>query len=147
MERPGTALGYAANVRRMSKLTDSQRTFIRDNPYSAVATTLRPDGSPHSTVVWIDEDGGDLLFNTAEGRAKPRHLRANPHVSITVLAADDPYKWVSVTGDAKLTTEGAREHLDKLSHKYLGKDYPWYQGEQRLIVRIGVDRVDSYGFE
>ena len=36
----------------------------------AVVTTLLADGSPHSTVVWIDCDGEDVLFNTARGRAK-----------------------------------------------------------------------------
>jgi hypothetical protein len=66
---------------------------------------------------------------------------------VTVVDPANQYRWVSVTGTATLETEGAREHIDKLSRKYLGKDYPWYQGEQRLIVRIAVDKVDSYGFE
>jgi len=131
----------------MAKLTDSQRAFIRDNPFPAVVATIRPDGTPHSTVVWIDEDGGDLIFNTAEGRAKPRHLEQNPNVSVTVIDPGNQYQWVSVSGRATMTTDGAREHIDKLSNKYLGKDYPWYQGEQRLIVRISPDKVDSYGFE
>ena len=61
-------------------LTEAQRAFLRDNAFSAVVTTLRADGSPHSTVVWVDEEDGDLVFNTAEGRAKAassgRRLRA-----------------------------------------------------------------------
>ena len=131
----------------MPKLTDAQRRFVHDNPFPAVVATIRPDGSPHSTVVWIDEDGGDLVFNTAEGRAKPRHLQQNPNVSVTIVDPANQYQWVSVTGHATMTPEGAREHIDKMSQKYLGKDYPWYQGEQRLIVRITPDKVDSYGFE
>jgi PPOX class probable F420-dependent enzyme len=129
------------------QLTDPQRAFVRDNAFPAVVTTLRSDGSPHSTVVWIDEDGGDLIFNTAEGRAKPRHLRDDPRVSVTVVDPNEMYRWVSVSGRAELTTEGAREHIDTMAKKYLGKDeYPWYQGEQRLIVRVRPDKVDSYGF-
>ena len=131
----------------MSRLTDAQRAFIRDNPFPAVVATIRPDGSPHSTVVWIDEDGGDVIFNTAEGRAKPRHLEQNPSVSAMVVDPKDQYRWVSVSGRATMTTEGAREHIDKLSNKYMGEDYPWYKGEQRLIVRISPDKVDSYGFD
>jgi PPOX class probable F420-dependent enzyme len=126
------------------KLTDDQRAFLRDNPFPAVVTTLRPDGSPHSTVVWVDEDGGDVLFNTAEGRAKPRYLRADPRVSILVVDPGDQYRWVSVSGTAELTTEGAREQIDHLAKKYLGTDeYPYYRGEQRVSVRITPDRVDS----
>ena len=33
-------------------------------------TTLNPDGSPQTSVVWVGRDGDDLLFNTAEGRLK-----------------------------------------------------------------------------
>lgn len=131
----------------MAKPSEDQRAFIRENPFPAVATTIRPDGSPHSTVVWIDEEGGDLVFNTAVGRAKERHLSANPDVSIMVVDPANQYKWVAVTGKATLDTNGAREHIDKLSNKYLGKDYPWYGGEERVIARISVDRVDSYGFD
>ena len=127
-------------------LTEPQRTFLRENPFPGVVTTLRPDGSPHSTVVWVDEDDGDVLFNTAEGRAKPRHLRADPRVSITMVDPADQYRWLAVTGRAEVTTEGARSHIDKMAKKYLGvDDYPWYRGEQRLIVRIRPEKVDAYG--
>jgi hypothetical protein len=40
----------------MAQLTDAQLAFLRDNPFVGVVTTLRADGSPHSTVVWIDAD-------------------------------------------------------------------------------------------
>jgi PPOX class probable F420-dependent enzyme len=132
----------------MAVLTEKQRSFIRDNPFPAVVTTLRKDGTPHSTVVWIDEDGGDILFNTAEGRAKPRELAEDPRVSVTFVDPSDMYKWISVSGRAELTTEGARETIDKLAKKYLGKDeYPWYQGEQRIDVRIKPEKIDSYGLD
>ena len=55
----------------MPKLTDEQREFLA-NPYVGTATTLRSDGSPHNTVVWVDVDGDTVLFNTAEGRAMNR---------------------------------------------------------------------------
>jgi PPOX class probable F420-dependent enzyme len=132
----------------MAALTEKQRSFIRDNPFPAVVTTLRKDGTPHSTVVWIEEDGGDILFNTAEGRAKPRELAEDPRVSVTFVDPSDMFKWVSVSGRAELTTEGARETIDRLAKKYLGKDeYPWYQGEQRIDVRIKPEKIDSSGLD
>ena len=132
----------------MAALTEKQRSFIRDNPFPAVVTTLRKDGTPHSTVVWIDEDRGDILFNTAEGRAKPHELAEDPRVSVTFVDPSDMYKWISVSGRVELTTEGARETIDKLAKKYLGKDeYPWYQGEQRIDVRIKPEKIDSYGLD
>jgi PPOX class probable F420-dependent enzyme len=132
----------------MAKLTEKQRAFVHDNPFAAIVTTLRADGTPHSTVVWIEEEGGDVLFNTAEGRAKPRELKADPRVSVTMVDPSDMFKWISVSGNAELTTEGAREQIDRLAKKYLGKDeYPWYQGEQRVTVRIKPDKVDGSGLD
>ena len=37
-----------------------------------------PDGSPHTTVVWVDADDDGVSFNTAYGRAKPRHIALSP---------------------------------------------------------------------
>jgi PPOX class probable F420-dependent enzyme len=133
----------------MSKLTEAQRAFLRDNPFVGVATTLRADGSPHATVIWVDEDGGDVVFNTVVGRAKERHLRRNPMVSVSVVDPQNAYKWVSVSGRATLDTAGADEHINKLAGKYLGEDiYPWHKDtDQRIIARISVDKVDATGFD
>lgn len=132
----------------MAQLSPSQAAFIRDNPFVAVATTLRRDGSPHSTVVWIDEEGGDLLVNTVIGRAKERHLRDDPRISLLVIDPGDAYRWVAASGRATLDTDGAHDHIEKLSHKYLGKDYPWHSDDQtRIIARVDVEGVDAYGFD
>ena len=130
----------------MAKLTDEQRAFLA-NPYVATATTLREDGSPHNTIVWIDAEGDDVVFNTAEGRAKPRHIRANPHVGVSVVDPQDPYRWISVSGPAEMTEEGAEEHIHKLSWKYRGREYDLPEGQQRLLVRVKPERVTAYGLD
>jgi PPOX class probable F420-dependent enzyme len=131
----------------MASLTDQQRQFL-DNPYAATVTTLRQDGSPHSTIVWIDTADGQILFNTATGRAKERHLRNDPRVSVLVVDPQDQYKWVSITGRAELTTDGADDEIDKLAKKYLGEDkYPWRSAQEtRINVVITPEKVDSAGF-
>src|SRR5207248_11433639 len=80
----------------MAQLTDKQRQFIAENPYVGSVTTLRPDGSPHSTIVWVDADDGVVTFNTAVGRAKERYLRRDPRGAIMVVHPDNAYPWVSV---------------------------------------------------
>jgi PPOX class probable F420-dependent enzyme len=131
-----------------TNLTDEQREFL-EQPYYAAVTTVREDGSPHTTVVWVDVDDEGVLFNTATGRAKPRHIERDPRVSLTVIDPHDGYKWISVDGRAEMTTEGADASIDKLAKKYLGKDsYPWHKPEeQRLIVRIRPDHVQAHGFD
>jgi PPOX class probable F420-dependent enzyme len=132
----------------MATLTEKQKEFV-DNPFFGVVTALRPDGSPHSTVVWVDRDDGTVAFNTAYPRAKPRYLERDSRVGLLVLDPNDPYRWLSVTGKAELTVEGADEHIDRLAKKYIGKDrYPSHTPEeQRVTVRIHADRIEARGIE
>lgn len=133
----------------MAKLKDSQRQFIERNPFPAVVTTLREDGSPHSTIVWADVDDGTVSFNTASGRAKPRHIEHDPRVSLVVVDPNDQYKWVAVSGRAQMTEDGADAQIDKLAKKYIGKDeYPWRKAtETRLKVLIEPEHVDATGLD
>jgi PPOX class probable F420-dependent enzyme len=133
----------------MGKLKDEQRQFLDDNAYVGTVTTLRPDGSPHSTIVWVDVEDGKVSFNTASGRAKPRHLEHDPRASLLVVDPEDPFKWVAVNGSTQMTEVGADEQIDKLAKKYIGQDkYPWRNPrEQRIKVLIQPERVDASGFE
>ena len=132
----------------MTNLGAEQRRFLDENPFVGVATTLRADGSPHSTIVWVDVVGDTVGFNTARGRAKERHLNHDPRAALLVVDPNDSYKWVAVSGRAELTEEGADHQIDKLAKKYLGEDtYPWRQPEEtRVSVRITPEHVDSAGF-
>jgi PPOX class probable F420-dependent enzyme len=132
----------------MAELDPKQQQFL-DNPFVGIVTTLRTDGSPHSTVVWVDRENGGLSFNTARGRAKERHLNRDPRVSLLVVDPQNAYRWVAVTGTAELTEEGADEQIDKLAKKYIGQDkYPWRSpDEQRVKIRIRPQKVEATGLE
>jgi len=133
----------------MAKLEDKPRKFLDENPYVGVATTLREDGSPHSTIVWVDVEGDKVSFNTALGRAKPKHLEHDSRASVLMVDPNNSYKWVAVSGPAEVTEEGAEAQIDKLAKKYLGKDeYPWRNPEEtRVKVLIEPEKVDASGFD
>jgi len=130
------------------RLTGAQQRFL-DNPYYAVVTTIRPDGTPHNTVVWVEQADGEVFFNTATGRAKARHLERNPAVALTVVDPDDPYRWLSLSGTAEVTREDADDQIDRLSEKYTGRvRYAGHKpGEDRLKVRIRIERLQPYGID
>jgi PPOX class probable F420-dependent enzyme len=132
----------------MPELTEKQKEFLQ-NPYVGVLTTLRADGSAHSTVVWVTAENGYLGFNTARGRLKDKNLRDDPRVTLTVLDPTDPYRWVSITGRADVTEEGADDEIDRLSKKYLDKDeYPWRDpAQQRLRVKITPEKIEGHGLD
>lgn len=132
----------------MSQLTATQADLFRGKNWGTVVT-LRDDGSPHATPVWVDTDGEHVIFNTAIGRAKEQHIRRDPRVSVVVLPAENQQAgYVSVSGTAEIVEEGAYEHIDRMALKYLGQDkYPYLQpGEQRVIVKVTPELVDSQGF-
>ena len=132
----------------MSELTAAERAFL-ESPFVGVVTTLARDGSPQSTVVWVDVDDEGVSINTAHGRVKPRNLARDPRMSLVVVDPEDPYRWIKVNGTGTLVDEGADEQIDRLSKKYTGRDvYASRQpGEQRVTVRITQERILSRGLD
>ncbi|HEU4943169.1 MAG TPA: PPOX class F420-dependent oxidoreductase [Gaiellaceae bacterium] len=129
----------------MARLTDEHIELLKGKNFAIVGTVGR-DGVPQLTTNWIDWDGERVVFNTAEGRVKPRNIRRNPIVSVCVLNHENPYQYLAVVGPAEISDEGAEEHINELSHRYFGRDYHYVPGEKRLIVRIKPERVFARGF-
>jgi PPOX class probable F420-dependent enzyme len=130
----------------MAKLTAGQASFLHDEPNVGVVAALRPDGTTHQTVVWVDYDGEHVLLNLTTGRTKTHYLEDDPRVSVLTLDRNDVFRWLRVEGTvAEMTTDGAWEHIVRQAGVYLGREeYPRRPGEQRLLVRIRPDRVESY---
>ena len=128
----------------MRRLTEAERAFLDDANY-AVVTTLRNDGSPHATVVWMDAEGDLMRISITTTRAKYRHLRRNPRIAVLVVDRGDPYRWLVVDEHAELTEEGAEAHINGLSRRYFGRDFALPPGERRVLARSRPERIHSYG--
>ena len=131
----------------MPTLNEKQAALFTDRNWGVIAT-VREDGSPHATPVWIDYDGENVLVNSAYGRTKVANVERDPRATVTVLPAEDQQAgYVMVSGAVELVDEGAREHIDKLAKKYAGYDeYPWLEpGEQRVIVKIRAKSIINPG--
>jgi len=126
------------------KIPQSLRKVLEDKAYGHVVT-FSAQGKPELTMVWMDVEGDELLFNTAEGRRKPDNIRRDPRVIVSVQDRNNPQAYAVFHGKGRVTDTGANEHIDKLAKRFLGVDkYPYRQPtEKRLIVRIGVDRISG----
>ena len=127
-------------------LPQSVKTLLVDKAYGHVVT-FNSDGKPQVTMVWMDVDGDEVLFNTADGRRKPQNLRQDPRIIVSVQDRTNPQAYAIFHGKARITEEGADAHIDKLAKRFTGADkYMFRQpGEKRLVVRISVDRIGGYG--
>jgi PPOX class probable F420-dependent enzyme len=128
-------------------LSEKARVLI-SRPVLASLATLNPDGSPQITPLWVDLDGDDVVFNTAQGRKKARNLERDARVAVTVIDPDDPYNVVAFQGTVTdVTTDGADAHIDSLAKKYLGVDsYPMRrEGEVRIRVTVRTDHIAMQG--
>lgn len=108
----------------------------------AMLTTLMPDGTPQTHVMWVDADEEHVLVNTEIHRTKYRNLARDPRATVTIVDHEDPYSYVEVRGRVVSEQRGpeARDHIDALSRKYFGRPYPNPITSERVILRIRPDR-------
>jgi PPOX class probable F420-dependent enzyme len=128
-------------------LSEKARALIA-RPVLASLATLNPDGSPQITPLWVDLDGDDVVFNTAQGRKKARNLERDARVAVTVIDPDDQYNVVAFQGTVTdVTTDGADAHIDALAKKYLGVDrYPMRSDDEvRIRVKVRTDHIAMGG--
>jgi len=110
--------------------------------------TLMKDGSPQVTPVWVDYDGKHVRVNSAKGRVKDINMRRDPHVSIAIQDPANPYRYLEIRGKVvEITENGADDHINKLSKKYLNNSvYPFRKpGEVRVTYKIEPQKVSSMG--
>ena len=61
----------------MTALNEKQVKLFTDRNWGVIAT-IREDGSPPATPVWIDYDGENVLVNSALGVDQGQEHRARP---------------------------------------------------------------------
>jgi PPOX class probable F420-dependent enzyme len=127
----------------MASLKDPDVRELLKKPNYAVVSTNNPDGSIHSTIAWVNAENGNIAVNSAIGRKWPENLQRDPRVNVVVQETGNPYHFVEIRGTAEATTEGADEHINQLSKKFIGRDeYPYRQpGERRIKFVIEPKQV------
>jgi PPOX class probable F420-dependent enzyme len=123
----------------MTDIPAAYHDLLTDKKAIANLATIMPDGSPQVTPVWFDYTNGRIRVNTAKGRVKARNMVEGSRVALAILDPDNAYRYLQVRGTvARVIEAGAREHIDSLAKKYLGKDvYPWHSPKDvRVIYEI-----------
>ena len=127
----------------LSEIPKKVKELIDDKNIAHLAT-LKNNGSPHVTPVWIDRVDNTILVNVSENRLKLKNMKNDKRIALSIVNHNDSYEWASIIGEViDITNINADIHLDKLSQKYLGlSQFPWKQkGEIRIIVKIAPKTV------
>ena len=123
-------------------VTDDLRDWLMAELRFPVLAINSRDGAPNQSVMWFDLDPqrpDTILMNTMVRRLKYRQLQADARVSVLF---EDGLRWVAMRGTAELDAEfePALDHIQALARRY-GADPERYAGQERVIIRISVEKV------
>lgn len=105
---------------------------------------MRPDTSPHTAATWYDWEGGRILLNMDESRARLRHMRENPLVSITILVDGDAADQVTLFGRVQsIEPDDGLRDIDRLALRYTGKPFGT-RDRRRVSAWMGPERWSSW---
>jgi len=107
----------------------------------------RADGGVQLNPVWYEFRDGHVWLNSAVGRAWPTRLQRQKDLTLLFVDPKNMYRWVQMKGRlVEATSEGADEHISRLSARYTGN--PNYQkmrpDEQRIRFKIEPLRVNGW---
>jgi PPOX class probable F420-dependent enzyme len=115
---------------------------LLDGRNYAVLATINPDGSPHTSAMWVGRDGDDVVMSTVVGRRKQRNMARDPRISVTVIDSADAENYVELRGRVTMTPDTGLVVDNRLSWKYDGKDKDQDPpGTERVVVRLTVARA------
>ncbi len=131
-------------------LSAAIRSFLEEPRFCTLATINR-DGTPQQSVIWYQLQGDEIMMNTARGRLKDRNLVRDPRASICL---EDGYRYLAIRGTVSLNADQtvAQEDIRHLSQRYHGPEKAeeqvrtQFSREERVTIRLSIDRVDAAGF-
>ncbi|MFD9891955.1 PPOX class F420-dependent oxidoreductase [Amycolatopsis sp. NPDC059027] len=131
----------AVQISASARLCGEAARFFQA-PYFSALTTVGGDGAPHSSMIWVRRDGGDVLMVTVRGRQKWRDMTHDPRVTLLAHDPGNPYHYVEIRGTVTMTDEGGAELMNELCLAYTGKLWePDPSQEARVVVRLTPSKV------
>jgi hypothetical protein len=126
----------------------SSHRDILDTKALANVATIGPDGAPQNNPVWFDWDGTHVLFSQTTGRQKYRNVQDNPQVALSIVDAENPYRYLEIRGTvAEIVDDENSAFIDSMASKYIDQpQYPWHQsGDHRVVVKVLPTKTTQMG--
>ena len=78
---------------------------LLERPLYCHLSTVSTNGRPQSNPMWFAWDGARLTFTHTNTRRKYQHLKANPHLAISVVDPDNPARYLEVRARVDTITD------------------------------------------
>lgn len=110
---------------------------LLERPLFAHLATVRPDGSPQSSVMWFEWDGKRIRMTHTKTRQKFQNLAREPRVAISIADPEDGYRFLEARGVVEAIEDDDAEasFYKSLQHRY-GMDYPIKDAAVRVVMTI-----------
>lgn len=110
---------------------------LLDRPLFAHLATIRPDGSPQSSVMWFVWDGQLLRFTHTSTRQKYRNVTRDPRVALSIADPDDGYRYLEVRGVVvSIEPDDAEASFYRSLQQRYGNIYPINDAAVRVIIAV-----------
>ena len=135
-------------MRHMTR--DEALAFLIAEPRTAQVATVRADGRPHVSSVWIDLDGDTVVFNTWHTSVKAQNIRRDPRISLIVDDDRPPFSYVILEGVAELietpNVDELRHWATRIARRYMGDAQAEAFGKRNgvpgeLLVRLRPEKI------
>lgn len=129
----------------MTQIPEDFKNLMDKKGFAHLAT-IGPKGEPHTSPVWYDFDGENVLVSHTKERQKFANVQRDPRVALSILDPDDPYRSLEIRGTVEIVDDPDKTLIRHLSQKYQGKDFTTDgPGDNRVIFKIRPERVIAYG--
>jgi len=133
-------------------IPEAVRKLVQTGPLAHL-TTLKADGSPQVTVVWIGIEDDEFVIGHLRENRKVANIRRESRVALSFLgqgrAPSGLHEYVVAYGKARITEGGAVELLHRLGQVYIGPgaDFPPAAMRSQLgfVTRIRPERFAGVG--
>jgi PPOX class probable F420-dependent enzyme len=113
---------------------------LLERPLFAHLATLRPDGSPQSSVMWFDWDGQRVRFSHTSTRQKYRNLLRDGRVSFHLQDPDNGYRTLEVRGTViSMDPDPDAVFYRSLQRRY-GFEVPVFDADVRVVIVVEPSR-------
>ena len=113
---------------------------LLEKPLFAHLATVRPDGSPQSSIMWFGWDGSRIRMTHTRRRQKFANLSREPRVALSIADPDDQYRFLEIRGTVETIEDDLGTEFYKSLQRRYGLDRPVPNPDARVVITIRPDR-------